>query len=281
MDKRLHAWREDLADIRLKGRLENGAGQRRFVAGSPAQITVPIASLHRAPTADAMQLTQALQGETLCIFETKDGWSWVQLDGDSYVGYVRSAALSPVIHGLTHRVAVPATLLFAEPNLKSQPAVPLTLMSGLAVTGEENGFLRLATGGHVFAAHACALGESAPDWVSVAEQFMSSPYLWGGKSVQGLDCSGLVQLALAAGGIAAPRDSDMQEESVGELLPSGAALRRGDLVFWDGHVGIMRDAATLLHANGHHLMVVSEPLQEAVSRIAAKGSRITAIRRIQ
>ena len=277
LSKRLHAWRDDLADERLKGR----AAAARFVRGIPAQISAPVANVHRAPATDAMLVTQALFGETALVFETREGWSWVQLAQDGYVGYVRAEALSSVIHKPTHRVAVPSTFLFSKADLKSQPALPLPLNAVLAVAGEENGYLRLASGGHVYGAHCKAANDFAQDWVSVAEQFLHTPYLWGGKTVHGLDCSGLVQVSLQAAGVAALRDSDMQEETLGVPLPRDASLRRGDLVFWKGHVGIMRDAETLLHANGHHLMVVSEPLKEAAARIASKGSEMTSIRRLQ
>jgi cell wall-associated NlpC family hydrolase len=274
--KRLHAYRDDLADERLRGQVHAG----RYVKGKAAQVSDAVASLRRAPADDAMQVTQALFGETLLVFETRDGWCWVQLDEDGYVGYVRADALSENVMEATHRVSVPATFKFAGPDLKSQPAIMLPLNGRLSVRGEENGYLRLAAGGYVYAAHCTGSGTYGTDWVSVAEQFLHVPYLWGGKTSHGLDCSGLVQVALQAAGVAALRDSDMQEESLGTAVAQGTELRRGDLVFWTGHVGIMRDDRILLHANGHHLMVVSEPLDEAIARIASKGSTITSIKRL-
>jgi hypothetical protein len=275
-DKRLHAWREDLADERLKDRLDAAA----YSAGKFAQVIVAVCNVHRAPASDAMQVTQALMGETARVFETKDGWSWVQLDGDGYVGYVREDELAAVVEGPTHKVIVPSTLCFSKADIKSQPATFLPLNARLCGAGEENGFLKLKRDGFVFEAHCDGLSHVAGDWVSLAEQFLGTPYLWGGKTVHGLDCSGLVQVALQAAGRICPRDSDMQEASLGAAVSKGAKLQRGDLVFWKGHVGIMRDATTLLHANAHHLMVVSEPLEVAVARTAAKDSEITAIRRL-
>jgi cell wall-associated NlpC family hydrolase len=276
-DKRLHAWREDLADERLRNWLEAAA----YSEGKSAQVIVAVCNVHRAPAPDAMQVTQALMGETARVFETKDGWSWAQLDGDGYVGYVREDELAAVVEMPTHKVIAPSTLCFSKADIKSQPATFLPLNAGLCAVDEEKGFLRLQRGGFVFAAHCAGLSHSVRDWVSLAEQFLGTPYLWGGKTVRGLDCSGLVQVSLQAAGRICLRDSDMQEAALGAALAEGAKLQRGDLIFWKGHVGIMRNATTLLHANAHHLMVVSEPLEVAVKRIAEKGSEITSIRRLQ
>jgi cell wall-associated NlpC family hydrolase len=273
LDKRLFAVRADLADVRLKGRVEAA----RFSEGVPAQCAVPVAGVFRSPSDDAMQLTQMLWGEALLVFEQSNGWSWVQLDGDSYVGYVRDTTLRDAKAMRTHRVSVPLAHLYPKPDIKSQPAIAVPMNAELCVTGENGDFHMLASGRHIHASHASTGTES--DFVSVAEQFLHSPYLWGGKTVMGIDCSGLVQIALQACGFDAPRDSDMQEHGLGVDI-SGETLRRGDLVFWKGHVGIMQDGTSLLHANGHHMMVVSEPLQVATQRIAAIGSSVTAVRRL-
>jgi len=272
-DKRLFAVRPDLADVRLKNQVD----ATRFVEGTPAQCTVPVAGVFRSPSEDAMQLTQMLWGEPLLVFEQGNGWCWVQLDNDSYVGYVRDNTLQDAKTKRTHRVDVPLTHLYPKPDIKTQPAIAVPMNAELCVTGESGEFLSLASGRHIYANHA-STGTQA-DFVSVAEQFLRTPYLWGGKTVMGIDCSGLVQTALQACGIDAPRDSDMQEQGLGVDI-SGETLRRGDLVFWKGHVGIMQDGMTLLHANGHHMMVVSEPFQVAVERIAAQGSAVTAVKRV-
>ena len=277
LDWRLNAFRDDLADIRLKDRV-NAA---RFVAGTPGQVKVSVARLCKSPDAEAVQLTQALLGETLRVFETQGGWSWVQLDDDGYVGYVPSDDLSADIVPSSHRIIVPSTFLFTRTQIKSRPAATLTLNCRFAGGDAVENFVSCTGGGFVFASHCAGLQHRNGDWVSLAEQFIGTPYLWGGKTVHGVDCSGLVQLSLHAAGRPCPRDSDMQEEALGGALPKDATLRRGDLVFWKGHVGIMQDATRLLHANGHHLMVVSETLQAAVTRISAKGSEITAIKRLQ
>lgn len=273
LDKRLFAARVDLADIRLKGQCE----APRFVEGIPAQCAVSVAGVFRNPADDAMQLTQMLLGEPLMVFEQSNGWSWVQLDGDGYVGYVRDTALCDAKAVCTHKVSVPLAHLYPKADIKSQPAVAVPMNAELGVTGTDGDFLVLASGRHIYASHASTDKQS--DFVSVAERFLHTPYLWGGKTVLGIDCSGLVQTAMHACGMDAPRDSDMQEHGLGIDI-SGQTLQRGDLVFWKGHVGIMQDGTTLLHANGHQMMVVSEPLQVAIDRIATKGSAVTKVRRV-
>lgn len=273
LDKRLNAVRPDLADIALKSVFS----AERYVDGVAARCIVPAAGVHRAPAPDAMQVTQMLWGESAQVFERANGWAWVQLSRDRYVGYVREDALTADVLTDTHKVSVPLTHVYPAPDIKTQPAIAIPMNAILHATGITGAFLTLAGGGHVYAYH--AMGKTPEDFVAVAEQFLHTPYLWGGRSVFGIDCSGLVQSSLQACGIEAPRDSDMQENELGE--PVSGPLQRGDLVFWKGHVGIMRDASTLLHANGHHMMVVSEPYSLAVERSLAKGLQVTAVKRLQ
>lgn len=278
-DSRLHAARDDLADQRLEGLVK----AKQFVAARRVQVSAALTSVRKWPVPDATQLTQALMGDDAAVFENRDGWSWIQLDRDGYVGYVESTSLTPSPTAATHRVAVPLTFLYPEANLKSQPHTPVALNAHLTVVGESGRFLRLADGRHVFSGHVKPVNTYEHDFVAVAEWFRGVPYLWGGKSVAGLDCSGLVQVALEACGRPAPRDSDMQEQTLGTRLPTAdfGDLQRGDLVFWNGHVGIMLDSDTLLHANGHHMMVAAEPLRAAAGRIAQVYGAITSIRRLQ
>jgi cell wall-associated NlpC family hydrolase len=141
-----------------------------------------------------------------------------------------------------------------------------------------------AAGAFLPARHLLPIEAKAPDLVAVAELFVGTPYLWGGKTSHGLDCSGLVQVALTAAGIACPRDSHMQEGALGTSLAwSGdvAALRRADLIFWPGHVAIVRDGTTIVHANAHHMAVAVEPTADAIARIRAGGSEVRCVRRIR
>jgi cell wall-associated NlpC family hydrolase len=273
LDKRLHAFRADLADDALQGRCDAA----QFVRGELAHCVSPVTAVRRAPSVDAMQISQVLWGEAVTVFERKLGWAWVQLQRDGYVGYVEESALASIPVKATQRLPVRSSHLYPAPDLKTQPAIAIPLgaeVSAVEVVGQ---YVKLASGHYIYASHLNAT--TPPDFVSVAEQFLHTPYLWGGKTVWGLDCSGLVQVALQAAGASCLRDSDMQEHSLGTGVDQND-LRRGDLVFWKGHVGIMQDATTLLHANGHHMMVVTEPLEEAVKRIAAKGSAVTSVKRL-
>ncbi len=278
IDPRLHALRADIADARLAA-MARGA---RLVDGELRQVAAPLLSVYREPRFDARLDTQALLGERLRIFDSQEGWAWLQLETDSYVGYAALDHLVIPQGAPTHRIAVPSTFMFPGPDIKSQPVVTLTMNARVAVIGGDARFAHLANGQFVVARHLKSLSESEPDFVAVAEAYLHVPYLWGGKSVLGLDCSGLVQLALEASGRACPRDSDMQEAVLGEALPKDdlMALQRGDLVFWEDHVGIMSDAHMLLHANGYHMQVAREPLRTAVARIAERHGHITAIKRL-
>jgi cell wall-associated NlpC family hydrolase len=277
LDKRLNAYRDDLADKRLEGKVS----AQRYVDGRIAQIREPVAGLHKSPDQTSMQLSQVIFGERLRVFDEANGFAFVQLERDRYVGYVASHAISFLVSAHTHRVAVPSTLLFPKPDLKSTPAIALPMNAAMGVADTSGDYAELTGGGFVWKKH---LTDRPPtdDFVTVAQRFLNVPYLWGGKTFAGLDCSGLVQTALHAVGKLAPRDSDMQESDLGQPIAAGdfSKLRRGDLVFWKGHVGIMEDATTLLHANGFHMMVAREPLQQAVERIARNGSSVTSIGRL-
>jgi cell wall-associated NlpC family hydrolase len=277
-DRRTTPFRTDLADERLRGQVV----AERFATGTARRVVAPTAPLRRQPSRDAALDTEALMGELVTVYDEHEGWAWGQLQGDGYVGYLPSAALDEPGAEPTHKVAVIRTFVFPGPNLKLPPTGFLSLNSGLAVTGIQGEYARLSTGGFVYAPHLAAISAKAPDFVSIAERFVHTPYLWGGKTSLGIDCSGLTQTALAAAGLHAPRDSDMQQSELGEpveVRPDLSGLQRGDLVFWKGHVGIMTDGFMLLHANAHHMAVVLEPLKTAVDRISRTGSTITAIRR--
>ena len=276
IDTRLHAYRDDLADEGLRGRVEAA----RFVTPRSAHVTAPTLDLRAAPSPDAGLMSQALYGDALRVFEVRDGWAWVQRACDGYVGYAPADGLREGEGAPSHIVTAPRTFLYAEPDLKRPMVATLSMGSHLAVTGtaETRGTAYVETPhGFAFAGHVAPLGEAGGDWVDWAAGLLGTPYLWGGISALGLDCSGLVTLGLRMVGRDAPRDSDMQAEGLGEPIALDE-VRRGALVFWRGHVGIMEDEETLLHANGHTMNVARESLAEAVERIGYLYARPTGAR---
>jgi len=276
LDPRIHPFRPEIAADYLKGQVEAA----RFVEGVRQEIVDPVAAVRRAPSHEARLDTQALLGETVVVYETtEEGCAWCQLESDGYVGWLSANALGAPGPAATHKVSVPRTLAFPGPDIKLAPAAALPMGARLAIARQDERFAVTANGWHLPMMHLSPLKARQADFVAVAEEFLHTPYLWGGKTSLGIDCSGLVQVALQAAGIACPRDSDMQEMTVGKLSSLGE-LRRGDLVFWKGHVAIARDGTTLLHANAHAMAVAIEPVREAIARIKAAGSDVTSVKRI-
>lgn len=278
-DPRLPA-RQDLAAAHLKGQVDAPS----YVEGTPMVVRVPVAPLRRAPRSDAPLDTEALFGETVIVYDQDgEGWSWVQLQADSYVGYMPTEALGTLLHTPTHHIDALRTFVYPSPSIKEPPLMALSLGSRIAVTDEDGKFFKTDFG-FIFSMHAKPCSDYESDYTATAERFEGIPYLWGGKSTLGIDCSGLVQTALALAGIPCPRDTSMQVNELGAPIPFDETLRglqRGDFVFWKGHVGIMCDAETLIHANGHFMEVVSEPLRMARERTLAKGSGpIVMVRRL-
>lgn len=267
-DPRLHAYRQDLAAESLRGRVKAS----RYVQGKPYRIAISPLPLRRRPEPNAPLETEGLFGETVTVYEDREGWGWGQLQ-DGYVGYLPMAGLREEMAAPTHRVTSLRSYLYPEPDIKSPPDQLISMNGLLGAEREEDRFLALATGGYVFAPHTQPVGTAASDYVAVAAMFLGTPYLWGGRTSLGLDCSALVQLALHAAGFDCPRDTDMQRDALGAPVEELEDLRRGDLVFWPGHVGIMETSALLLHANAHHMAVAIEPLEEARKRIASDGAR--------
>lgn len=275
---RLTAARRDLADERLSGVVEAD----RYVAGVPRQVVAASAPLRRDPRHDAALDTELLHGETVRVFEdTMEGWAWAQLDSDGYVGWCPAGALGPLGAAATHRVRTLRTFVYPGPSIKLPPVMVLSINSRVSVTSSDDHFAR-TDAGWIYARHLTPLDEVEPDWVGVAEGFLGTPYLWGGRTSIGLDCSALVQMAMTSAGLECPRDTDMQEEALGTALPLNdlTTLARGDLLFWTGHVAIARGDGTMVHANGHHMDTVVEPIEGAVHRIAGAGLQVTSVKRL-
>lgn len=248
------------------------------------RIIAANAPLKRTPDPDSPLETEALHGESATVYDEQGGWAWVQLDRDQYVGYLPAASLGAPKEP-THRVAALRSHAYPGPAIKLPPRMALSLGAELNIVAHQGDFSISDDGLYVWSRHLTELGAREPDPVAIAELFLETPYLWGGRTSEGIDCSGLVQTALRAAGVAAPRDSDMQEATLGEPIAiddPDAPLKRGDLIFWKGHVGIMRDSLTLLHANGWRMKTASEPLAQARERIAANGGgAVTSVRRLK
>ncbi len=250
----------------------------RYVDGTPMQIIAPVTDICSAP--EGPRDRQAIYGAEVLAIEPRDGWSFIQAKADGYVGYVRTEAIGPLIQH-NQIVSAPATHAYTRADLKSPEVMALSHGSRLRVVGAEGNFFETAEGWFVPRQHLRACNAPMRDPATVAQLFFGVPYLWGGNSIWGIDCSGLVQAACHACGIDCPGDSDMQAAELGELLPQGSALQRGDLVFWKGHVAMMVDDQVLIHANAHTMSVAYEPLDAAIFRIGAAGDGpVTAMRRI-
>lgn len=273
LDQRTHAYRRDVADIALAGRIF----APHYARPELAACTGAGVMLRASPDGRAQAVSQLLRGEGFGILDLAGGWAWGRCLADDYVGYLPAAALGTLPEP-THRVTVPLALVFSAPDIKA-PTLAQWSIGALFAAREVDGFLD-AGAGFVHPRHAAPIGERAADPVAVAERLIGQPYLWGGRGQGGIDCSGLVQLALQAAGIACPRDSDMQQAALGEPLAAGMALRRGDLVFFPGHVGLMVDGERLIHANAHWMAVAVEPLVDVVARLAHLPEPILARKRL-
>lgn len=278
LDHRLHAYRSDLADATLKGQVE----AKEFVTGRPAQVAAGIVALRRYPGEGEPQDSELLFGEHLTVFEEKDGWAWVQNSRDQYVGYVRDEALTALVTEPTHWVSALRTYVYPAPDIKRPPLELLSMGSQVRAVKEEARFIQIQNGGWVFTPHLSPVDQHEEDPVEVARRFLGTPYYWGGRTSVGIDCSGLIQVALAACGFSILRDTDMQEATVGESVPL-TDIRYGDIVFWPGHVAFALDDTTALHATAHTMDVTIEPLADITRRVEQEsgGTGITAVKRLE
>jgi len=267
-----HDPRNTLARPGLAALALEGVVPAKAYAQTQAMVpTVAAAPLRNAPEATAEQVDQVLFGEIFDVLEIEGGFAWGQARRDGYVGFVDAASLAPPVATATHSVAALRTYAFAEPSIKSPASGPFSINSLVVVEAREGRFAKAAGAGWIVEHHLAPIGAGfETDAASVAERFLGAPYLWGGRESLGLDCSGLVQQSLFACGRACPRDTDQQQAAF--PIIEAAALRRGDLVFWRGHVAMMLDTTLMIHANAHHMAVAIEPLDEAISRIIAAGS---------
>lgn len=272
-DRRLTPVNVRVAATHLQGQVEAQA----FTDGAARQLAVPFADLTRAP--QGRRDRQLQRGDAVTVFEDRDGVAFVQSKKDSYVGYLPSDSLTDP-SAPNYRVAVRSTHVYTTPDMKSPDLMALGFGAHLRVLYEEKKYFAVE-GGFIPKPHLRPLEQPFKDPVTIAQLHFGTPYLWGGNTVWGLDCSGLVQAALLACDIACPGDSDLQQDALGEALPDDAPLQRGDLIFWKGHVGFMVDAETLIHANAHHMAVAYEPIKAAIPRIEAQGDGpVTARKRL-
>ena len=269
MDRRLTPFSGRIAHISLQGRID-----APLTEGEAAAISTPLTDLLTKPNGPRDR--QLLFGDAVTVIDRDQGFAYLMAAKDGFCGWVSDSALGPATSA-THRVATPSTHLYTGPKAQAPERHALYLNSRVTVTGQ-SGKWAITPLGYIPASHLAALDQPATDPVAVAEMLLHSPYLWGGNSAAGIDCSGLAQAALLAAGIPCPGDSDLQEE-VGTAIPDASPLQRGDLIFWKGHVALLTAPDRIIHANGKTMSVAYEALCDAIARIEAQGEGLPTNRR--
>lgn len=246
-----------------------------------ATVHLPVVDLLNAP--GGRRERQLLCGAEVELRTHEGEWCSLRAMADGYEGWARARSVGirqDATRHATHVVIARATHAYSAPDLKSPERCALSMGSLLCVTGQKGRFWDTDQG-YVPLMHLQPRDGFETDPVAVAEQLLGTPYLWGGNSSFGIDCSGLVQMACRRCGIDCPGDSGPQERSLGKPLAPGTAAQRGDLLFWPGHVAWVLDQDTLLHANAYHMAVAKEPMQAAIARISAQGDgEVTAHKRL-
>jgi cell wall-associated NlpC family hydrolase len=263
-DRRITPANDRVAAEHLRGQVE----APRYDEGMPARIALPYADLWRRPGGGRDR--QLLLGDAVTIYDRHEGYAFVQSQKDGYVGYLSEAVLGSLDPAPTHWVAVPGSQAYAEPDFKVPQTLDLVFGASVAVVSHQAGWFETAEGLFIPKPHLWPLDKRFTDPVTAAQLFFGAPYVWGGNTPRGIDCSGLVQAALLAAGHDCPADSD-QQETLGQPLEADAPLQRGDLLFWKGHVAMAVDRETLIHANAFRMAVAYEPAENAIRRIEAQG----------
>lgn len=271
-DPRLTPFSGQVAHEALRGQIDAAA----YTAGEMMRLRAPVTDLLRRPGGPRDR--QLLRGARVCVIDLQGECAYVRAEADGYCGWIAQSAPGPD-HPVTHRVANVSTHLYQRPDLKSPDHATLSLNSLLRITDHAEGFLRCDDGLWLPEQHLAPIDQPEDDPVTVAEMLLNAPYLWGGNSAAGLDCSALVQLALQACALPCPGDSDLQQAALGVALSPDTPAKRGDLLFWHGHVAWVSAPDLILHANAHSMTVAYEPLQEAITRIAPE-SPVTAHKRL-
>ena len=273
MDPRVTPANTRVAHESLRGQVDAPV----YTKGTWRRISVGVVDILKAPGGPRNR--QALWGERVLELEIHDGFAFVRAEKDGYVGYIAAACLTDDAEA-THWVSSLGSHLYPAPDMKHHEVDTLSFGARVTIMGAVNRFLETDTGHFVPTAQLSPVGAVRDDVVASAELFLGTPYLWGGNSRAGIDCSGLVQAALLAAGHDCPGDSDMQE-MLGTAIADGATLERGDLLFWKGHVALVVDQTRMIHANAYHMAVAYEEIDAGIARIKAQGDGpITARRRL-